>query len=47
MKLPKLPKISLPNINIGNPFSALKGLSSIPKSWIKKTDPARKILDQK
>ena len=32
---------------IGAYFAALKGASSIPKSWIKKTAPARKILDQK
>jgi hypothetical protein len=32
---------------VGAYFSALKGFSSIPKFWIKKTDPARKILDQK
>ena len=28
-------------------FAALKGLNSIPKSWIKKTLPAKKILNQK
>ena len=27
--------------------AALKGLGTIPKSWIKKTDLAKKILDQK
>ena len=32
---------------IGAYFAALKGESAIPKSWIRKTDPARKILDQK
>ena len=32
---------------IGAYFAALKGVSTIPKSWIKKTNPARKILDQK
>ena len=32
---------------IGAYFSALKGFNSIPKSWIKKTIPAKKILDQK
>ena len=31
---------------IGAYFAALKGVKSIPKSWIKKTDPAKKILDQ-
>ena len=29
---------------IGAYFAALKGVNSIPKSWIKKTDPAKKIL---
>ena len=28
-------------------FAALKGVSSIPSSWIKKTIPAKKILNQK
>ena len=32
---------------IGAYFAALKGLGSIPKSWIKKTDLAKKILEQK
>ena len=32
---------------IGAYFAALKGVNSIPKSWIKKTDLARKILNQK
>ena len=32
---------------IGAYFTALKGLNTIPKSWIKKTYPAKKILDQK
>ena len=32
---------------IGAYFAALKGLNSIPKIWIKKTIPARKILKQK
>ena len=32
---------------IGAYFAALKGLNSIPKSWIKKTLPAKKILNQK
>ena len=32
---------------IGAYFAALKGVNSIPKSWIKKTDPAQKILNQK
>jgi len=32
---------------IGAYFAALKGVNSIPKSWIKKTDPAKKILSQK
>ena len=32
---------------IGAYFAALKGANTIPKSWIKKTDSARKILDQK
>jgi ADP-ribosylglycohydrolase len=32
---------------IGAYFAALKGIRSIPKSWIKKTDPAKKILNQK
>ena len=31
---------------IGAYFAALKGLGTIPKSWIKKTDLAKKILDQ-
>ncbi len=32
---------------IGAYFAALKGVNTIPKSWIKKTDLAKKILDQK
>jgi len=28
-------------------FAALKGADTIPKSWIKKTDTAKKILNQK
>ena len=32
---------------VGAYFAALKGLSSIPKSWISKTDAAEKILVQK
>ena len=32
---------------VGAYFAALKGVNSIPKSWIKKTAPAKKILDQK
>ena len=32
---------------IGAYFAALKGLGTIPKSWIKKTDFAKKILEQK
>ena len=32
---------------IGAYFAALKGGDTIPKSWIKKTDPAKKILNQK
>jgi len=32
---------------IGAYFAALKGVESIPKSWIKKTDVAQKILNQK
>jgi hypothetical protein len=32
---------------IGAYFAALKGIDSIPKSWIKKTIPAKKILNQK
>ncbi len=32
---------------IGAYFAALKGVSSIPKSWIGKTDPANRILNQK
>ncbi len=32
---------------IGAYFTALKGLNSIPKSWIKKTLPAKKILNQR
>ena len=31
---------------IGAYFAALKGASAIPESWIKKTDPAKKILNQ-
>ena len=32
---------------IGAYFAALRGINTIPKSWIKKTNPSRKILDQK
>ena len=32
---------------IGAYFAALKGLDTIPKSWIKKTDPAKRIIEQK
>mgnify|MGYP003323980248 CR=1 FL=1 len=32
---------------IGAYFVALKGVGTIPKSWIRKTDLAKKILDQK
>ncbi len=32
---------------IGAYFAALKGVSAIPESWIRKTAPAKKILDQK
>jgi len=32
---------------IGAYFSALKGVNTIPKSWIRKTNPSKKILDQK
>ena len=32
---------------IGAYFAALKGLGTIPRSWIKKTDLAKKILEQK
>ena len=32
---------------IGAYFAALNGVSAIPESWIRKTAPARKILDQK
>ena len=32
---------------IGAYFAALKGLGTIPKSWINKTDLAKKILEQK
>ena len=32
---------------IGAYFAALKGLGTIPKSWIKKTDLAKKIFEQK
>ena len=32
---------------IGAYFAALKGVDSIAKSWIKKTDVAQKILNQK
>jgi len=31
---------------IGAYFAALKGINTIPKSWIRKTDPAKKILVQ-
>ena len=31
---------------IGAYFAALKGINAIPKSWIRKTAPAKKILDQ-
>ena len=32
---------------IGAYFVALKGINSIPKLWIKKTNPAKNILNQK
>ena len=32
---------------IGAYFAALKGIDTIPKSWIKKTNLSKKILDQK
>jgi hypothetical protein len=32
---------------IGAYFAALRGINTIPKSWIKKTNPSKKILDQK
>ena len=32
---------------IGAYFAALKGIDNIPKSWIKKTNPAKKILNNK
>jgi len=32
---------------IGAYFAALRGVNTIPKSWIRKTTPARKILNQK
>ena len=32
---------------IGAYFAALRGVNTIPKSWIKKTNPSRKILNQK
>ena len=32
---------------IGAYFAALKGVNAIPESWIKKTIPAKKILEQK
>ena len=32
---------------IGAYYAALKGVDAIPKSWIRKTDLAKKILDQK
>ena len=32
---------------IGAYFAALKGINTIPKSWIKKTKAAKKILEQK
>jgi len=32
---------------VGAYFAALKGLDSIPKSWVSKTDCAKQILDQK
>ena len=32
---------------IGAYFAALKGVDTIPKSWIRKTDLAKRILDQK
>ena len=32
---------------VGAYFAALKGVDTIPKSWIRKTDLAKKILDQK
>ena len=31
---------------IGAYFAALKGVGTIPKSWIRKTEPAKKILNQ-
>ena len=31
-------------ISIGAYFAALKGLNSIPKAWIKKTEASKKIL---
>jgi ADP-ribosylglycohydrolase len=31
---------------VGAYFAALKGVSSIPKSWISKTSPAKQILKQ-
>ena len=32
---------------VGAYFASIKGINSIPKSWIKKTIPAKKILNQK
>ena len=32
---------------IGAYFTALRGINTIPKSWIKKTNPSKKILEQK
>ena len=32
---------------IGAYFAAFKGVNTIPKSWIKKTKAAKKILEQK
>ena len=32
---------------IGAYFAALKGVNTIPKSWVRKTYPAEKILDQR
>ena len=32
---------------VGAYFAALKGVNSIPNSWIRKTDPAKKILNQR
>ena len=32
---------------IGAYFTALRGINTIPKSWIRKTNPSKKILEQK